>query len=107
MASNVRITGQIIKFSRTPLAPTSSIRTGGIATHYVRPESFTALREVLLYAAEHALSYRAIGALTNTLVSDHGVDEIVIDTRSLDQVRIQGALLIAQSGAAMDQVIET
>ncbi|NMA22503.1 MAG: UDP-N-acetylmuramate dehydrogenase [Spirochaetales bacterium] len=106
MASNVRNQSEKIKFAKQSLAQCSHIGTGGEAPYLIRPTTLEQLRSAVEVAQQKDLSFQVFGALTNTLVSDKGIDQIAIDTSSLTDISVQGNLLVAQCGALMDDVID-
>ncbi len=67
----------------------TSFRVGGPARVYVVPEDEYELEKLIEYLHNEKLEYRIIGNGTNLLVSDEGVDYIVVEiARSLDKVEI-------------------
>jgi UDP-N-acetylmuramate dehydrogenase len=82
------------------LARFTSVGIGGIATAFVRPETVDELQQALTWANEEALPVVPIGLGSNVLISDDGVDALVIRLAGeLQSVRIDGELLIAGGGA--------
>ena len=61
-----------------PLAPYTSLGVGGPARFFAEARSEENLREAYAFAHERNLPLRVIGAGTNILVPDVGVDALVI-----------------------------
>ncbi len=67
----------------------TSFRVGGPAKVYVVPEDEYELERLIEYLHDEKLQYRIIGNGTNLLVSDEGVDYIVVEIgKALDKVEI-------------------
>lgn len=62
-----------------PLKKHTSFRVGGPAKVYVIPEDDYELRKLIEFLYEEKLPYKIIGNGTNLLVSDEGVDAIVVE----------------------------
>ncbi len=106
MASNVRNQSEKIKFVEPQLAPLSPIKTGGSADFLSRPATLDQLKAVVAFAKREGLPITVLGALTNSLVSDRGIEGVAIHTVDLDRIRVQGSLIIAEGGVMMDRLID-
>lgn len=106
MGTNVRNQSEKIKFVEPQLAPISHIRTGGSADFLVRPATLDQLKAAVAFAKGEGHRITILGGLTNSLISDRGIEGLAIHTIDLKQVRIQGNLLIAQCGTMMDRLID-
>jgi UDP-N-acetylenolpyruvoylglucosamine reductase len=83
-----------------PLSRATTIGTGGPATAFARPESLADLEEALAWAGERRLPVRVVGLGSNLLVSDDGVDALVLRLAGdLAAVEVDGRLLRAGGGA--------
>jgi UDP-N-acetylenolpyruvoylglucosamine reductase len=83
-----------------PLSRATTIGTGGPATAFARPESLEELEEALAWAGERRLPVRVVGLGSNLLVSDDGVDALVLRLGGdLAAVEVDGGLLRAGGGA--------
>jgi len=67
------------------LSPLTTFRVGGPA-EICAPRTVEELRLTLEWCAETATPWRALGRGSNLLVSDDGVDGLVIQTRALDRL---------------------
>jgi UDP-N-acetylenolpyruvoylglucosamine reductase len=86
---------------RVPLARYTTLGTGGPARAFARPESPVELEEALAWASERELAVATIGLGSNLLVSDDGVDALVLRLGGdLAAADVRGELLVAGGGAA-------
>ena len=77
----------------------TTLGTGGPARAFARPESAAELEHVLAWAAERGLAVATIGLGSNLLVSDDGVDALVLKLGGeLAAAEIEGELLVAGGG---------
>jgi UDP-N-acetylmuramate dehydrogenase len=65
------------------LAGLTSMKVGGAAEYFISPRSSTELAESLAWASDHHLPITIIGAGSNLLISDEGLEGLVICTRHL------------------------
>ncbi len=83
-----------------PLARLTTIGVGGPARAFARPRSLPELVEALRFARDEGLAVLPVGLGSNLLVSDDGVDALVLRLEGeLAAVDIDGALLRAGGGA--------
>ena len=72
-----------------PLKQHTSFRVGGPAKVYVVPEEIEELQKLIHFLQEEELSYDIIGNGTNLLVSDAGVDHVVVEIgRALEGIEL-------------------
>jgi UDP-N-acetylmuramate dehydrogenase len=85
---------------RVALSRYTTLGTGGPARAFARPESAAELEEALRWAAERGLSVATIGLGSNLLVSDDGVDALVLKLGGeLAAVEVEDELVVAGGGA--------
>jgi len=83
------------------LARHTTLGTGGPARAFARPTSVAEVEELIRWAAERDLAVATIGLGSNLLVSDQGVDALVLRLEGdLAAVEIDGDVLRAGGGAA-------
>lgn len=88
-----------------PLSRHTSFRIGGPATVFVEPNSLDGVVEVLNWVRDQNLPYFIIGQGTNILVSDRGVDAVVISTaRGLRQIEADPPVIRAGSGVLLTKL---
>ncbi|WP_042356332.1 UDP-N-acetylmuramate dehydrogenase [Bacillus rubiinfantis] len=61
-----------------PLASHTTIKIGGPAALFIEPSSIEKLQKVMGVIKKHGINWRAIGRGSNLLVSDKGIDGVVI-----------------------------
>ena len=76
---------------------------GGEADYFCQPENKEELQEALLWAEEKSLPVTALGKGTNVLISDSGVEGLVISTENLSRLDFQsdGEILKIESEAGV------
>jgi UDP-N-acetylmuramate dehydrogenase len=83
------------------LAPHTSLRVGGPADHFVLARSALEVAEALRWARDHALPARILGGGSNLLVSDVGVEGVVIKAlyaQASVEERLGEPVLVAEAG---------
>ncbi len=80
------------------LAPHTSFRIGGPAALTATPENAPALAKALDLCREYGIPSLVIGAGSNLLLPDEGIDGCVIFTQGLRALRIDGTHLTADAG---------
>ena len=89
-----------------PLSHFSSINTGGNADLAAYPTNFEELRALLAYANSHSLPITVLGGMTNSLISDQGIEGLTILTTHLTRRHVQGEMFCVRSGLALDRAID-
>ena len=108
-ALNSLVAGQIREGE--PLAPKVSIRTGGSADIFVRPDSIDAVRSLLRWVASEKVLLTVLGGGANSLVSDHGFGGVVLQLPSglcpeeIERVS-EGLLVTLGAGAPIARLIQ-
>jgi UDP-N-acetylenolpyruvoylglucosamine reductase len=83
-----------------PLSRFTTLGTGGPARWFARPETEAELAEALAFAAERRIGVFVVGLGSNLLVSDEGVDGLVLKlSGDLAAAETQGELLVCGGGA--------
>jgi UDP-N-acetylmuramate dehydrogenase len=89
-----------------PLAPLTSFGTGGKADYLATVTTFQQLKETLAWANERQLPLTLLGGGTNVLISDRGVEGLVIVTTALTAHYVQNPLFVCQAGLPLDTAID-
>lgn len=88
-----------------PMAQYTSFKTGGSASILVEPDSIEHMAELLRLIEMAGIQYHIIGNGTNLLVSDSGLDSIVVRIgERLSRIERQGNEIIADAGASFSSV---
>ena len=83
----------------------SSLETGGKAEYYAEPRDEEEVLSVLELAYRRSLPITIIGGGTHILVSDDGVEGIVISTESMKGISIRGDMLVSAPGEMLENII--
>jgi UDP-N-acetylenolpyruvoylglucosamine reductase len=87
-----------------PLARLTTIRTGGHADHFARPDSAERLEELLAWALQAGIQVGVVGSGSNLLVADEGFRGLVIKLDgSLAAIERDGDGLLCGGGARLPQ----
>lgn len=85
-----------------PLASHTTIKIGGPADLFIEPSSVDNLVKTMEAIRESGVKWTAIGRGSNLLVSDHGIEGVVIKLGpGLDHVEVDGTTLTAGSGVSV------
>lgn len=96
---------------KTPLADYTSWTVGGSADYFCLPTNETELEKALNFARELKIPWTILGGGTNVLVSDEGIEGLVICLRRFSGIQVaekDGRLVIeAFSGTAKSELLKT
>lgn len=85
-----------------PLANHTTIKIGGPADILIEPSSVENLQKVMELINQHQVKWRAIGRGSNLLVSDKGIEGVVIKLGSgLDELEVDGTELTVGGGYSL------
>ena len=91
-----------------PLAPLTTIRLGGNATHYVSCTTDEDIIAALSYAKEQGMRVHVLGGGSNTIFADEGFNGLIIhiQTKGITSVDDgEKTIVTAQAGEAWDDVV--
>jgi UDP-N-acetylenolpyruvoylglucosamine reductase len=87
-----------------PLARLTTVRTGGTADFFARPDSSERLSELLAWAAADGIAVGVVGSGSNLLVADEGFRGLVLKLNgSLAEIEQDGMRLLCGGGARLPQ----
>ena len=89
-----------------PLAPYTTFRIGGPACYFAQPQSLLEYREYLKWAIDRDLPFFILGAGANILVADSGYSGLVIHTKALNRVSVDGETVTAECGVAVESLVD-
>ena len=84
-----------------PLSAHTTFRVGGPAALIVFPENVAALAAVLGACAEEGISPLILGNGSNVLAPDEGLDRVVICTKNMTELRVDGTAITVGAGCTM------
>jgi len=89
-----------------PLKDYTSYKIGGPARYFCEPHSVAQLKDALTFAQEHKLPIYILGCGTNVLVSDSGVDGLVIRVAAnFAYLSFQDGVVQVGSGLLLDHLV--
>ena len=91
------------------LAPLTWLRIGGVAQYFAEPTSIAELQTIVQRCAENNITVRVLGAGSQILVSDRGVNGLVVHmaTPEFCQIEVNGCVLSAGPGIKLGHVVST
>jgi len=81
------------------------IKVGGKAKYLVYPRNMKSLLNLLRSCHEEGEKVTVLGAGSNTIITEQGIDGIVISTRKLKEVNIDGTHIEAECGAMLSFIM--
>jgi UDP-N-acetylmuramate dehydrogenase len=87
--------------NNVPLASKTTLRIGGNALYYVKPETEDEIIESIAWSCEKGLAPLILGRGSNMLVSDGGWQGLVIDTSGFCRVEWNDSVATCQAGAPL------
>lgn len=106
MDSTIRVSKARFKLEQNKnLSDSTFFATRGHAQYYAEPESTDDLIRCLEEAYRLGLKVSVIGDGTHVIISDEGIDGLLVSTRRLTGMTIKGNLITAYSGESLSDVI--
>ena len=87
-----------------PMSLHTSFKIGGPADIFVVPQNKAELLVVLNKIRENKIPYFIIGKGSNLLVSDKGIEGVVISLSSINEIKVEGEKIYVQAGATLSAV---
>lgn len=84
-----------------PMKDHTSFKVGGPADLFLMPQTQTELQQVLKICKESDKPLYIMGNGSNLIVRDKGYRGIIVSTKALNQVEVQGTTLIAEPGISL------
>ena len=90
-----------------PMARHTSYGIGGPASAFITPKDRNDLAKILTFANHNAIETHFIGSGSNLLVSDSGINGIVLTpAKALTQLEFNGSQVIAESGVMLGRLVK-
>lgn len=93
---NVKVDEELKKHTYT--------RLGGKADYYVTPETYEQVQLLVQIANKESVPFTLLGNGSNLIVKDGGIRGIVMNLQKLDDIKTDGTMIVAQSGARIIDV---
>lgn len=84
-----------------PMSHHTTFKIGGNADIFVKVKCERELKTVIALAKEFKMPYFVLGKGSNLLVSDKGIEGIVISLDGLSEIKIEGDTVVAGAGASL------
>ncbi len=99
----IQIAGEENVHFDVSMASLTSFKIGGPADAVVDIHQTEDLKNVVAFADEKDISYFLIGNGTNLLVSDGGYRGIIVNTRTMSNIKVKDTMIICESGALLSR----
>ena len=86
------------------MAHYTSFRIGGGARRMAFPRTEEDVERLLSFCREHEVPCLVIGKGTNLLISDQGLDQLVLNMLEMNAIRVEGTRVYVQAGALLSHV---
>jgi len=87
-----------------PMSLHTTFRVGGPAALWAQPRSGDELAQALILARSHGVEPILLGAGSNILAPDAGLDTLVLQTRGMASAEVSGDLLTADCGVSLRRI---
>ncbi|MDD3725613.1 MAG: UDP-N-acetylmuramate dehydrogenase [Candidatus Ratteibacteria bacterium] len=89
-----------------PLSLITSFRTGGPARFFISPLDIKEVKTIVALCLEHNVPFLVIGSGTNILISDKGFDGVVISTKDINRITVDGDDIYCQPGVLLSTILK-
>ena len=83
----------------------SSIKIGGCCDIIAYPESEKTFIFLVDFLETNSIPYKVIGKMTNILASDNGFSGVLVSTKRLTDIKIEGELVYPESGVLVNSLL--
>ncbi|MEC1158036.1 UDP-N-acetylmuramate dehydrogenase [Cytobacillus horneckiae] len=91
-------------YSQEPMSKHTYIKVGGVAEYYIQAKNTDDVERIVQFAYTHHIPLTLIGKGANVIISDNGLQGIVLNLDFLNEIRIENKDIIAGSGATIIDV---
>jgi UDP-N-acetylmuramate dehydrogenase len=92
--------------SNLPASALTTYKAGGALEAAVTPSTREKLAWLSVFCLENGIEFRILGAGSNVLVSDKGLQGATVLTAGFDGIKIAGDILLAEAGALWDNAVK-
>ena len=94
-------------FKNEPMSKHTTYGIGGPAFAYIIPKDKFDIKRILIFSKKYSIPVYFIGSGSNLLVSDNGIDGIVISpAKSLKKLSIKNKSIYAESGVMLGKLVK-
>ena len=94
-----KITSEKNVMVKEPIKNHTYTRLGGEADFLVTPVNYEQVQEIVKLANQEEIAFTLLGNGSNLIVKDGGIRGIVMNLQNLNEITINGTVLVSQSGA--------
>ena len=99
------VDGQMLE--NEPMSKHTTYGIGGPAKVFIKPKDRDDLAKILKFSKENSINAHFFGSGSNLLISDEGIDGIVLSpAKCLKQLTIEGNLIFAESGVMLGKIVK-
>ncbi|WP_037571614.1 UDP-N-acetylmuramate dehydrogenase [Spirochaeta cellobiosiphila] len=84
----------------------TTFRIGGKADYFAQPTDYEEIQSLLKWANDYKIPITILGAGANVVISDDGIEGLVINTNKLNHVEILSDIVITESGNEISTLID-
>ena len=82
----------------------TTFEIGGRADYFVLPKDKEALGRLLVWCKQTKMPYLLLGEGSNILISDEGIEGLVISTKNINQIEVSGDIVYADCGVSLAEL---
>ena len=82
----------------------TTFEIGGRADYFVLPKDKEALGRLLVWCKQTKVPYLLLGEGSNILISDEGIEGLVISTKNINQIEVSGDIVYADCGVSLAEL---
>ena len=82
----------------------TTFEIGGRADYFVLPKDKEALSRLLVWCKQTKMPYLLLGEGSNILISDEGIEGLVISTKNINQIEVSGDIVYADCGVSLAEL---
>ena len=82
----------------------TTFEIGGRADYFVLPKDKEALGRLLVWCKQTKMPYLLLGEGSNILISDEGIEGLVISTKKINQIEVSGDIVYADCGVSLAEL---
>lgn len=101
---NINISMSILE--NEPMSKHTTFKVGGCADYFVSPSSISDFTNLIKKLREISVPYFILGGGSNLVVSDKGIEGVVISTSNLRDIKYENEFLECECGVMFDDIMQ-
>ncbi|MBZ5749496.1 UDP-N-acetylmuramate dehydrogenase [Metabacillus rhizolycopersici] len=90
-----------------PLSNHTFTKTGGVGDIFLKPKNISEVEQIVRYASSNTIPLTVLGNGSNVIIRNKGIRGIIMSLVHLNDVKVDGTVIKAGSGAALIDVSRT